>query len=74
MAQSDLIEFRDIAEISLKQRKALKSNQINSSSKDNCFSVGQKVVCHIGRVYALTRVGTLLTRVARKRRGLVPEC
>ena len=31
-------------------------------------------ICIIGRVYALTRVGTVLTRVARKRRGLVPEC
>ena len=29
---------------------------------------------HPERVYALTRVGTVLTRVARKRRGLVPEC
>ena len=28
---------------------------------------------HIGRVYAVTRVRTLLTTVARKRRGLVPR-
>ena len=34
----------------------------------------KKILAHLGRVYALTRVGTLLTRVARKGRGLVPEC
>ena len=32
------------------------------------------LIDHSGRVYALTRVGTLLTRVTRKRRGFVPEC
>ena len=28
---------------------------------------------HVGRVYSLTRVGTLFPRVARERQGFMPE-
>ena len=40
----------------------------------NVFLLNKSISHHIGRVYAVTRVGTLVTRVARKRRGLAPEC
>ena len=33
-----------------------------------------EMIAHTWRVYALPREDSLLTRVARKRRGLVPEC